>query len=133
VSTSNFTSVWFDPAANKQSVMGSVQARGMRHRAIRDRPLGDHFVFFEINDRDVAIAIYNVSHSDVQFFSGWFEGDARGITTGQLNAFHQFGGFCVNDVDGSAVRLVVVTPLNLTPAGVGRSCVTSSLKTSTAA
>jgi len=41
-----------------------------------------------------------VSHSDVQYFSGWFEGDARGITTGQLNAFHHCG-FCVNDVDGA--------------------------------
>src|SRR6266478_5644107 len=113
VSTSNFTSVWFDPAANKQSMMGSVQAGGVWHWAIRDLPLGDHFVFFEINDRDVAIAIYDVSHSDVQFFSGWFEGDARGIATGQLNAFNQFGGFCVNDVDGSAVRLVVVTAIKL--------------------
>jgi len=41
-------------------------------------------VFFKINDRDVAIAIYNVPHCDVQFFSGWFEGRHRGITTGQL-------------------------------------------------
>src|SRR6202158_1125802 len=85
----------------------------MWHRAISDRPLGDHRVFFEIHDRNVALAIYNVSHRDVQSFSGWFEGDARGITAGQLNAFHQLGGFCVNDVDGSTARLVIVPTIKL--------------------
>ena len=65
-------------------MMGSVQARGMWHRAIRDRPLGDHFVFFEINDRDVAIAIYNVPIVTYNFFPDGSRATPAGSPPGNL-------------------------------------------------
>ena len=86
MSTSNFASVWFDPAAHEQAMMDRVQTRGMRNGTASDWPLGDDSAFLQIDDRDVALTFYNIPHSDIQSFTGWFEGYASRITAGQLNA-----------------------------------------------
>src|SRR5713101_7162956 len=99
MSASNVAGVCYQSAANKQAMMGRVQACGVRHRASGDWPLGDHGAFFEIDDRNVAFPIHDVSHSDVQSFSRWLDRDACGITSRELDAARQFGRSCVNDVD----------------------------------
>src|SRR5712691_12882454 len=85
MSASNVAGVCYQSAANKQAMMGRVQARGMRHRASGDWPLGDHGAFFEIDDRNVAFPIHDVSHRDVQSFSRWLHCDACGITSRELD------------------------------------------------
>src|SRR5258708_7881842 len=71
----------------------------MGYRTSRDWPLSNYGAFFEVNDSHVAFTIHNISHRDVQSFSRGLDSDARGITTGQLNAAHQFGGLRIYDVD----------------------------------
>src|SRR3979490_805348 len=106
VPTSNVAGVSFGPAANKQAMMGGVQARGMGHWASGDWPLGDDGAFFKINHRNMAVTSHNVSHGDVHFFSGRLDRDAGRVAPGELNAVHQFGGSCVDDVDRSIRRSV---------------------------
>src|SRR5437879_7042443 len=81
----------------------------MRHWATGDRPLRDYHAFFEIHDRNVAVTSYNVPHSDVQSFARRLDCNACWITTWHLNAAHQFGRFCINYVDRSTARYVVVS------------------------
>src|ERR1700694_6051493 len=107
VPASNIARMGFGPAANKQAMMGCVQTRGMGHRASGDWPLGDHGAFFEINYRNMADPSHNISHSDVQSFSGRLDCDASRITAGEFNAAHQFGRLCVDYVDRSIGRPVL--------------------------
>src|SRR5258708_35216181 len=99
MSPPNVSGVGYQSAANKQAMMGRVQARGMWLRPSGDWPLCDHGAFFEIDDRNVALPPHNISHRDVQSFSRWLDCDARGITSRELDAARQFGRSCVNDVD----------------------------------
>src|SRR5229473_5467714 len=109
VPSSNIAGVSYRPATDKQAMMCGVQTRGMGHRASGDWPLGDHGAFFEINDRNMAVTSHNISHRDVQSFSRWLDRDACGIAAWELNAAHQFGRLCVNDVDRSVSRAVLAT------------------------
>src|SRR5216684_663767 len=86
VSASNIARMGFGPAADKQPMMGRVQTGGMGHRASSDWPLGDDSAFFEIDHRNMAVAINNISHGDVQCFSGWLDCDAGRISAGKLDA-----------------------------------------------
>src|ERR1700730_5289446 len=69
VPASNIASVGYRPATDKQAMMDCVQTRGMGYWTSGNWPLGDHGAFFEINDRHMAVASHNISHSDVQSFS----------------------------------------------------------------
>src|SRR5712671_3157284 len=62
VSASNIARMGFGAAANKQAMMGCVETRGMGHRPSGDWPLSDHGAFFEIDHRNMAVAINNISH-----------------------------------------------------------------------
>src|ERR1700730_32103 len=96
VPASNIAGMGFGPAADKQAMMGCVQTCGVGHRAAGDWPLGDDSAFFEIYDRNVAVTVDNISHRDVQSFSGRLDCDAGRITAGELNAAHELGRSCVD-------------------------------------
>src|SRR5262249_58327148 len=91
VSSSDFASVRFHSAADKQTMVNCVDAGCMWYGASADRPFGGDDAFFQIDDLHVTLAFYDVSHRNVQSFSGWLDSDTGRITTRQLDASDQFG------------------------------------------
>src|SRR6267143_3474464 len=85
--------VCYQSTTNKQAMMGRIQTRGVGHWASGDGPLGNHGAFFEIDDCNMAVTPHNISHSDVQSFSRWFDCDSCRIAPWELNAAHQLGRF----------------------------------------
>src|SRR5207249_3473316 len=111
--TSNFASVWFHSAANKETMMSCVKTRGMRHGTSTDWPLGGNSAFFKINDLHVTLASHNVSHSDVQSFSRRLDSDAGRITARQFDASYQFRSGCVDDFDRRISSSVFATAVKV--------------------
>src|SRR5271165_5914816 len=113
VPTANLTFMLDHSAAQKQAMMGRVQSCGMRHWAANNRPFADYGAFFEIDNLDVAFSVDHVTHSNVEFFSGWLHGHAGRIPARQFYASKQFGGVGIDDFDGSVGSHVSAAPANL--------------------
>src|SRR5882762_3648403 len=101
VPAANIAGMGFGPAAHEQAMMGCIQASGVGHRTSGDWPLCDHRAFFKIDYCNMAVTGNNISHGDVQCFSGGLDSDTRGITAGELDTAHQFACSCVDYVDRS--------------------------------
>src|ERR1700730_6966246 len=73
----------------------------MRRRSTRNWPLSDNRAFFEINDLEVAVAPYNISHGNIQSLARWLDGEATWIGAIHLDAAQQFCCLGVDDLDGT--------------------------------
>src|SRR6185369_692461 len=97
VSASYFGGMRFNATPYEQAMMVCIQTRGMWNRPIRDGPLRVYGALFEIDRRDVAVTVHNVSHRDIQSLAGRLDHEARGISARQRDAAQEFGCPGVNN------------------------------------
>src|SRR5438128_527678 len=112
MSAAYFAGVRFHSASHKQSMMSRVQAGCMWYRSSADRPFRSYGAFFEIDDLHVTVASYNVSHRNVQSFSG-LDSDTGRITARQLDASHQFACLRIDYFDRGVRRSVIAATLEV--------------------
>jgi hypothetical protein len=69
-SASDFGGMRFDTATDEQAMMIRIQTRGVWNGPARDWPLRVYGALLEIDRRNVAVTVHNISHRDIQFLAG---------------------------------------------------------------